>query len=290
MDSYEISSSSSLSSSSCPSADKRFWLHVRFKKLPKKGSTLCNQALRIALISALSEYGEIAKIVILHGRGQAIIELIRPDMDACRELVDGYRTLLLENYPSVSVVVAFGKNRDGTRECGWNLQDPEIIAQEVRRSVEVLIRSVITCDSKRRMREKHELKRRQKCLLKFNINDEADCHLNSKVVSSALRAENASRRDICWEFIATGGPGRGWCTCILDIELGGTNVFPLRHDIAKPITELPKRLRIFETKNSFPISREASPNKEKVNMFLLDMSKSNSNKRCLVKKNTSILS
>ena len=110
-----------------------FFFHLR--RLPKKGKIL--KELRNIIHGAFSPLGKVMNITILHGRGQALVELENPDIEQCMKLVTGTVSIEIKDWEKVPII-SNGKSRiypdvessnceTVSRFRGWNNDDPVII-------------------------------------------------------------------------------------------------------------------------------------------------------------------
>ena len=181
------------------------WLH--FRKLPKKGDTLSTlpQVLRVIC----EPFGEVLKLVVLHGRGQALVQL--KDHDACKHFIDSTKKqVIYEGWRQVAQV-EFGQMRgelssnenpsstsSGTGGQGCCIGETDVIRREVERCLNSLIRKIVTYDSHDRHRARLQRKRNHSRILsnieKLQANGieaiQQDVEVSSEIHSTdALAAE-----------------------------------------------------------------------------------------------------
>lgn len=139
------------------------WLH--FRKLPKKGVAL--KSVQILLKNYCAQFGTIVKFVVLHGRGQALVEF--SDCSSSFRLLEFSGGIIALAGWEHQLHVALGEPRikldESTDRAGRIQHDSEIVNREVTRALEALIRDIVTNDSKDRHIARQLRKRNHKQLL-----------------------------------------------------------------------------------------------------------------------------
>jgi hypothetical protein len=256
------------------SAVNSSWLHIR--KIPKKG--ISAKDIELSLHSSFESLSvNILRIVLLHGRGQALVH-IDSDDKAIEELfkllpasspeerllvVDGWSNplILQRGKPRINSSLVPEANSLINRsyvalEVGWNVNDMKIITMEVNRALKRIVRQIVHEDNVNRETHRRENKRKfREDMRLIDMKRHHGTNLSTddeEGTQSASATMNMNRTNICWEYVRQGGR-RMCCESSPCIAKG------LLH-VLLPVSELPSHLRAFVLDDSFPLSREVSSN------------------------------
>lgn len=235
------------------------WLHVR--RLPKRGITV--QDIEIAVESFLPFSVKILRVVLLHGHGQALLHLdsdekgIEEFLNALPGLNSSERLLHVSGWtnpwilqrgrpridPLVNTETFQPQYRSVALGRGWDVYDTSIIAVEVERALNRIVRQIVHEDNIERTKLRREIKRKFQQDMKL-------IDMKSRRHGGLSTINDLDRGKICWEYVRQGG--RRMCsqssTCF---EKRLLHVF-------LPVKTLPSHMRVFVLDDSFPLSREAS--------------------------------
>lgn len=231
-------------------SDEEYWIHIR--RLPTNEKKY--QDLKSQITNMCNKFdNNVVNVIILHGRGQALVKF--KDTATPKTILNwsSYNEFINHDWPHPAVL---GPRKLKSLDAKDRRATEEYVRTEVDRALQCLIRNVINLDSKRRMECRQDLRNRHKKFLR---------NLESNRVEPVLGDGDTG---LCWEYVASGGK------CVSD------RCFRI-HKMTS-ILSLPVEYRVFETEDFFPLAREISPMKMKVNDFILHMSSSKLNKRCLV--------
>jgi ribosomal protein L35AE/L33A len=230
------------------------WVH--FRKLPAKAPHLDEAREQIKVLAA-SVSAEVESVTVLYGRGQAIIAM-KTDADAARLIQLFSSGSVLQDQTAYYLGNAIAtEGRDPTIKQSYRgrVVDDETISREVSRCITSILSNVMSRYNVERCKEKKKLCKRQQVEVST---------ITMQSSAKKLRAEA-----VCYEYIATGGRCSRGDLC-RNFHREGS------------VIELPVKYRCFEMTNQFPITREESVNKEKVNKMIASLCSNLDNKRCLI--------
>lgn len=230
------------------------WVHFRKLKLSKKDSGQNECRTQISDIS--SQYGHVISLVVLQGRGQAMLQMDTPD--AASNVIE-YFNSLSEIERSCHLCKAVAEVGKGPRQDPSVSQSHTNIEQEVSRCINSMLKEVTCNYNKERHNERKNLGKRK--VQEISSRDTGS--------SSSCDVKKSRQGKVCYEYVVNGGRCPRGDECRSD-------------HVAFPIPELPAKYKIFIADNQFPVARELSPVKEQINSLLTSLSSSLSNKRCLV--------
>lgn len=99
---------------------------VYIRKLPKRAHGLQRQ-----LESVLAKHGAVKQVVVMHGRGHAIVRMETADaVQAVLASCKAEGGLRCEHWPRAAEI-SLGNKRESGVELGWDLNDDNVVQREV---------------------------------------------------------------------------------------------------------------------------------------------------------------
>lgn len=224
---------------------------IHFRKLPKKGAAFTS--LKDCLDELCSPFGDVVSISVLHGRGQALVEF--SSHDAVVRFMSAHPQNSVD-HPTWRSGAIIEMSRNSCRhECSGIAEPQHVqldglehdgkVRLEVERSLNALIRNIVTADSRNRHEQRLERKRRHKLLVKSTTTPHNTTSTTCTTEAKRPKSENSNKsEEFCWNFVVSGG---SFC------PLG--EACHRRHEM-RPVIELPLAFRAFEVEDFFPIRRE----------------------------------
>ena len=221
---------------------------IHFRKIRSKGNLFDECRTQIEKLAL--NFGEIDSLKLLYGRGQAILKM--KEQGSINEILGYFEKDLHKIDPDFhllkNAIVIYGDNKE---KIDYNIRnlDPAIISIETHRCLNKLISDLIKRNSEERRDEKKNMLKRKEQLF---------------TCSSVKK-----NKQICYEYSLRGG-----------VCSRAENCHAMHRLIS--ITDIPRKYRLHETVNLFPLSKEISSQKDDINLRLVELGTQIKNKRCLV--------
>ena len=229
---------------------------------------------RLELMALGAQFGKVADTVLLHGRGQCVLQF-----ESTAEA-----TAFLSHYAEQPLVMN-GKKLLCQRGAADISRTPVVmhrhILREVHHVLDDIVRKLVTAEAAENRRNRHKRQKRHRKLLKEQrlasrglLHDSEVAALNgggggAGGGESAGAGADQIRHDICWDFVKSGGKCYRGDSCQYTHEM-------------VPLHQIPVKLRFLMSEDTFPESREINPEKAAVNQTLAELSADVPNRRCLV--------